>query len=411
MTFLRRPDNMRQSPRPVVLLVLGILLAVAAQAADWPRFFGPTANGQAPDKGINKNWAQRPPRVLWQAGLSDGGYAGPAVAEGKVFIIDHQGEEDVVRALDLASGAERWAFRYPDPGGPNYGYARSTPCYDNGVLYVLGRKGQLYCLNAQTGARVWERNIQREFGGTRPKWDYAASPIVDGDRLVVLPGGPNASVAVLNKQTGQTIWAGGGSFEASYATPAIATINGIRQYVVHTATALTGVAAADGRLLWQVPWETKYGVNAAMSIIEDNYVFATSGYGFGCGVVQILPNGPQTVWASKAMMAHFSSPIYYKGYIFGNSDPGDLVCLAPSNGSVLWRRGGYEKGGLVIVDDVIIALTGSNGEIVMVAAVPDGYRELGRVPGLGGQSWTAPIVAEGKLIIRNKNALACLDLM
>lgn len=401
---------MRHPHLPVLLLVLGVWLAVAAQAADWPRFFGPTANGMAPDQGINKNWAQKPPRTLWQVGMSDDGYAGPAVAGGKVFIIDHQGAEDVVRALNLNSGAEVWATRYSDPGGPNYGFARSTPCYDNGLLYVTGRKGQVLCLNAETGAKVWERNIQRDFQGQRPNWDYAASPIVDGDRLVVLPGGPKASVAVLNKQTGETIWAGGGNAAPGYATPSIATINGVRQYVVYTANALTGVSTADGRLLWQIPWETKFGVNASMPIIEDNYVFGTSGYAFGCGVFQILPDAPHKIWFSKAMSAHFSSPIYYKGYIFGTSDPGNLVCLAPSNGAVMWQHGGFEKGGIVLVDDTIIGLNGSNGEIIMVAAATDAYRELGRLPGLGGQSWTAPIVSDGRLIIRNKSTLACLDL-
>jgi outer membrane protein assembly factor BamB len=393
-----------------VLLVGGLTLLAVCHAADWPRFFGPTANGIAPDTGINKAWAQRAPQVLWQTGLSDDGYAGPCVADGRVFIIDHRGQEDVVRALALDSGQEQWAFAYPDPGGPNYGFAHSTPCYDEGHLFVAGRAGQLVALNAADGALLWSKHLQRDFGGKAPQWNYAASPITDGDRLVVLPGG-RAGVVVLNKETGATIWAGGGTLDAGYATPVIATMNGVKQYIVFGGTALAGVEAEGGRVLWQIPWTTQYGVNAALPIVEGNYVFATSGYNYGCGVFQILPTGPKNVWGSKAMTSHFNSPVYHEGFIFGTTDPGDLVCLAPADGAVIWRQRGFEKGGVVIVDDTIIALDGQGGDLVMAEASTDGYRELGRIRPLGGQSWTAPVVADGKLLIRNKEQLACLDLM
>ncbi|NPV47921.1 MAG: PQQ-binding-like beta-propeller repeat protein [Armatimonadetes bacterium] len=394
-----------------VLLMGGLLLANMGQAADWPRFGGPKGDFMAPDTGINQDWANRPPRVLWQTAMSDDGYAGPAVAGGKVYIIDHRGAQDVVRAIDLTTGQDVWTFVYDDPGDPNYGFARSTPCIDEGLVYTLSRNGLLHALDAANGTRLWSRDLRADFQGQKPQWDYTASPIVDGDRLVVVAGGPEASVVTLNKKTGETIWAGGGTFETGYATPVIATINEVKQYIVFTAKALTGVSAADGALLWQIPWETSYGVNAALPIVDGNYVFATSGYRFGGGVFQISPDGPQQVWFSKAMQAHFSSPIYYKGFIWGTTDPGDLICLAPRDGTVLWRQGGFEKGGIVIVDDVIIALSGASGEIIMAAASTEGYQELGRLQGLGGQSWTAPIVADGKLIIRNKSALACLDLM
>jgi outer membrane protein assembly factor BamB len=406
----------------LVLLVAGVLTATAALAADWPHFAGPTSNHLAPDTGLNKDWAQKAPPVLWKVALSDEGYAGPSVAEGKVFIIDHQGGEDVVRALDLEKGQDVWSFRYADPGGSNYGFARATPTFDDGLLYVLGRRGQLLALNAADGKEVWSRNLVKDFGGKPPQWNYAASPAVDGDRLIVLPGGNNSMVAVLNKKTGETIWSGGGTGDVGYATPVIATINDVKQYLVHTTTALTGVAAEDGKLLWQIPWKTEYGVNACMPLVEGNYVFLTSGYDMGCGVYEITANGPQQVWLKKgtaAISSQFNSPIYYQGSVYSISDPGKLVCLAPRDGSVAWQQEGFEKGGLVIVDGVIIALNGANGDLIVCSASPDGYKELGRLPTLlGGQSWVAPIVSDGRLIIRNTGAgsddhptvLACLDL-
>lgn len=378
--------------------------------ADWPRFGGPNGDCISTETGINKDWAARPPQVLWQTDMSDDGYAGPGVADGKVFIIDHQGGEDVVRAIDLASGQDVWSHRYADADGANYGFAHSTPCFDEGRVFTVGRYGQLYALNAADGAVLWSKDFRADFGGSPPGWNYAASPIVDGDRLVVLPGGPEASVVVLNKATGETIWKGGGTFVAGHATPTIATLDGVKQYVVFAGKALTGVRAEDGKLLWQVPWENACSVNAAMPLADGGEVFATSNYNFGCGLYRISGGKAQKVWFSKEMHSHFSSPILHKGHIWGTTDPGDLVCMIPGSGKVLWRQGGFEKGGLIIVDDVILAFNGGNGDLIMVATSTDGYQELGRFNPLGGQSWTAPVVAQGRLLVRNKQTLACLDL-
>jgi len=140
-------------------------------------------------------------------------------------------------------------------------------------------------------------------------------------------------------------------------------------------------------------------------------VFATSGYGHGCALIQVTENGAEVFWESKEIQAHFNSSIYYKGYIFGIGDPGNLVCLTPSTGAAAWKKGGFEKGGVVCVDDTVIAVNGAGGDVVMVAADASGYQELGRIKPLNGQHWTAPIVADGKLVIRNKQELVCLDLM
>ena len=397
--------------RICAVLTCCILVGATAMAADWPRFMGPSTNGIAPDEGINRDWNQRPPAELWRVELADGGYAGPSVADGKVFVIDHAGDEDIVRALDLATGQEVWHYSYADTGKPNYGFARSTPVHSNGMLYTLGRLGQLNCLNAKTGELVWSRDLVKEFGGKRPGWDYAASPFVDGEKLIVCPGGDTAGVAALDRATGETLWTGGQPGAPGYATPVVATINGTRQYVIFTATELTGVASETGELLWTYPWETKYAVNAAMPLVIGDAVFVTSNYGYGCALINITDAGAELSWESKDLQSHFNSPILYNGHIYGIGNPGFLVCINPDDGTLLWKQQGFERGGLAIVDGAIIALDGKNGALVLAEASPDGYSELGRITPLGGQSWTAPIVADGKLIVRNKEAMVCLDLM
>ncbi len=394
----------------VVLIVACAVASWTAWAADWPQFLGPEANGIAPDTGINKDWQAKPPAELWRMELSDDGYAGPSVAGGFLFIIDRKGNQDVVRAMDLNTGNQAWAYAYDDPGGANYGYARSTPVFSEGRLYTLSRNALLHCLDAETGEVIWAIDLRTEFGGQKPTWDYAISPLIDGEKIIVCPGG-QTGCAALNKETGETIWTGGNGGPPGYATPVAAELGGLRQYVIFAGKELYGVDAETGRSLWRVPWETEYDVNAATPIVADGYVFITSGYNRGCALIQVTGDGAEIFWENKEISAHFNSSIFYKGFIFGTGDPGNLVCLTPSTGKAVWKKGGFEKGGIVCVDDAIIAVNGSGGDVVMVAADPSGYNELGRIKPLSGQHWTAPIVADGKLIVRNKQALVCLDLM
>jgi outer membrane protein assembly factor BamB len=378
--------------------------------ADWPRFLGPNANSISTEKGINKNWGAKPPKALWKFDLGDDGYAGPAVAGGKVFVIDHSGSQDVVRALDLKTGAEVWKFAYEDTSGANYGYARSTPTISGGKVYTMSRLGKVHSINAATGKMIWMRDLCADMGTQRPGWDLAGSPVVDGDRVVVAVGGRNAAIVALNKETGETVMQGGGDTVTGYATPVVATINGVKQYVSFVAKAAIGVDASSGATLWSVPWETSYDVNAATPIVIGNSVFITSGYGKGCAMLDVGANGATVRWQSRDLVSRFNTPVLWKGLIYGIGEPGNMVCLDPSNGQVKWKQSGFEWGGLLLVDGALIGLDGRTGACVMVNAVPDAYQELGRFTPLGGQSWTAPIVAQGRLIVRNKKAIACFDL-
>ena len=300
---------------PGVGLALLVGMAVGGWAADWPQWRGPTADGIAPDTGINKNWAQRPPQTLWQVPMGDGGYAGPSVASGKVFIIDHAGDQDMVRALDVKTGQDLWRYPYKDTDRPNYGFARATPIVNEGKVYTLGRLGQLNCLEENTGKLLWARDLVAELGGKKPEWDYAMSPVVDGSKLIVVPGGPHLVVA-LDKNTGQTLWAGGGSEAPGYATPVIATLQGIKQYVVFSASGVRGVAAENGQLLWQHPWKTGYDANISTPLVAENRVFLTS-YDAGCALMEIGLQGPRVLWQNREMMGKMSSPVAYGGFLWG----------------------------------------------------------------------------------------------
>ena len=395
-----------------MLAIVGVLcVPLCASGADWPHFRGPSSNGFSPETGLNKAWKEKAPESLWQVAMGDGGFAGPCVAGGKVFIIDHRDNNDVVRALTLADGKPVWEYTYEEKGKADHGRARSTPTFEDGKLYTVSQSGIVNCLDARNGQKVWSRNIVADFKGKLPTWQVAFSPVIDGERLIVLPGGPDACVAVLEKASGKTVWQGGGSDVPSYATPVIATLNGKKQYIIFTSAGINGVDAGKGQLLWSQPWQTQHHVNAAAPLPVDNdKVFITSGYGHGCALLQVTENKAKILWENKEIQAHFSSSIFHEGRIYGTGDPGVLACLDAETGKVVWKHDGFEKGGIIAVDGTIIGLDGKGGDAIMVELSPKEYKELGRFKPLGGQSWTAPVVADGKLIVRNTKALACFKL-
>jgi len=397
----------------LALVSVCLLAALSAQAADWPHFGGQFGLFFSAEKGFNKDWAAKEPAVLWRVPLTDDGYSGVSAANGKAYIVDHQGGQDIVRCLNLVDGKELWRQVYDDKNGANFGFARATPTVDNGKVYTVSYLGQLTCWDAKTGDKVWGKSLVRDLGGRVPGWGFACSPLIDGDRLVVNPGGDNAAVAVLNKNTGEVIWKGGGSDNHGYSSPVKATILGKVQYVMFGATQLTGVDVTDGSVLWRYDWPTNCGVNAALPIIGKNFIFITSGYGKGCAMVEITAEGPKTTWQNKAMESHFTTPIAAGGFIYGKADyngPGNFVCLDASNGKLVWSKDGFNKGGFLLADGVFLIVSGGNSEVAMVEMNPKEYKELGRIHPATGESWTAPILVDGKLLVRSKNGLACVDL-
>ena len=391
-------------------LVLCLGAASLLEAADWPVFLGPTANAMSAETLTSKDWTAKPPTLLWKVDLSDDGYAGPSVANGRVFVIDHQGANEIVRALDFQTGAEVWHYSYADTDKANWGFGRSTPTVDSGKVYVLSRLGIITCLEEKTGTLIWKRDLMADFAGHRPGWDLAASPFIDQQKLILSPGGADAAVVALDKTTGATIWKGGGSDVPGYATPVLATINNKRQYVMFTIKGVMGVDTESGEKLWSYPWITGADVNAATPIVIGNTVFITTAYGHGAALLDITQNPPSLIWHKTVVQACFTRPIYADGYIYTTTDGNHLMCVDAKTGEIKWRQAGFESGGLIGIDGMLIVGDGKTGDFALIKMTPESYQEVGRITPLGGQSWTAPIIANGKLLVRNTKALACLNL-
>jgi outer membrane protein assembly factor BamB len=396
--------------RTYLAFIVSILVVWQGGAADWPRFLGQNADSSAPDKGINKDWAQKPPKVLWKVAMYDRaekfrGYSGPSVAGGKVFIMDHQGNQAVARAIGLKDGAQVWDAKFDAGVEPSL----CTPLIDSGRLYFVTARGTVFCVSAEKGEPLWKVDLVSEYGSVPPQWKHAWSPVAEGSAILLTAGGPDATVVALDKATGKFMWKGGKTDGAGYAPVVPGTIAGKKCYILSAQTTIQAVGP-DGALIWTFPWVNQWKVNAPTPIVSRDMVFVTSGYEKGCALLDGKTGKP--AWQNTDTISQFSTPVLHDGHLYCTSDPGRLVCMDFMTGKVKWMKAGFEKGGLCAVDGTIIVLDGRNGDVAQVALTPEAYKELGRMQApLGGQSWTAPIVADGKLVIRNKQQLACLDLM
>ena len=277
-----------------LLALCSLVLAGFAVADDWPQFRGPNRDGISKETGLLKEWPKDGPPLAWQVKGLGGGYSTPSVAAGRIFGMSYRGADEVVWALDEKDGKEQWAVIIDSAskniGSPGQEGPRCTPTVDGDLVYALGTSGELVCLKTADGAKVWHKNLEKDFGGHfMARWGYCESPLVDGEKLICTPGGKEATVVALDKKTGEPIWKahvpdGNG---AGYASPIVIEAAGHRQYVHFLEGGLAGFDAATGKLLWRSSKGSNRVANCAMPIFSDNCVFAASAYGGGGALVRL----------------------------------------------------------------------------------------------------------------------------
>jgi outer membrane protein assembly factor BamB len=382
-------------------------------AGDWPQWRGPNRDGVSGETGLLTRWPAGGPKKLWEA-KGGGGYSSFAVAAGKVYTILQDDDKEAVVCWQADTGKELWRFRYPAQYENDFGSGpRSTPSVDGDRVYAVGATGIFHCLKADTGAKLWRHDLLEEFKAENLQWGVAFSPLVEGDLVFTNPGGPNGnSVAAFDKKTGKLAWKALGD-QAGYSSPVAATIAGVRQVVFFTASGLVGVAPKDGQALWRYPWETSFDCNIATPIVVEDYVFLSSGYGKGAAVVKVEADGgglkARRVYETTKMCNHFSTCVLYKEHLYGFTDPGILTCMEFRTGKVRWQERGFKKGSLTLADGHLIIL-GEEGLLALAEATPQEYREKGRVQVFEGKCWTVPVLANGKLYLRDETTVKCLEL-
>ncbi len=398
-------------------LTSGLISGAPAPVAngDWPQWRGANRNGLSSETGFLKQWPDGGPKTLWAISEIGEGFGAVSISGERIYIQGTRGEASVVFGLNRADGKTVWSTALGPKGNERRGNGpRSTPTVDGDRLYVLTESGDLACLRARDGSSVWRKNILKEFGASNPGWLISESPLVDGNRLIVSPGGRDAGIVALDKMTGQTIWkATGLGSEAAYSSCIVADVGGVRTIMNFTSSAAVGVRASDGKVMWQYSKVSNDTANCTTPVFSDNKVFFSSAYGTGGALLNLSAQGgevkQQEVYFTKDMMNHHGGVVLVNGYLYGFSNSA-LTCLEFATGKKMWVNRSVGKGSLTYADGMLFLL-GEDQVVGLADASPNGYSEKGRftIADLGKNSWAHPVVAGGKLYIRNQNTLTCYD--
>ena len=355
--------------------------------ADWPQWRGALRNGITSE---TVGWRGGKPRQLWQATVGQG-FSSVAVVGSKLYTLGNVNNTDWVHCLDAASGKVVWQYRYACPAG-DYPGTRATPTVHNGNIYTMSREGVALCLNASTGKVVWQQKLV----GAIPQWGLCGSPLIAGSRAIYNVG---TNGTALDKTTGRILWQTGAA-AAGYAAPVPYSVGGQSGIAIFAAKGLVAVNAANGRTLWQYPWETNYDVNAADPIFSGDQVFISSNYGKGGALLKLGAGPPSVVWQTRAMKNHFNTCVLVNGHLYGN-DENTLRCLEWATGRERWALKGIDKGGLILAGNQLIVM-GGRGELILLSATPEKLVEQARASVLTGTCWTPPALANGVLYCRSQ---------
>ena len=403
------------------LCVAGLLVTASnGTAADWPQWRGPTRDGVSKETGLLREWPKEGPKLVWKRDGIGTGYAAPSVAGGRVYILANEGlENEFVQALSVEDGKKVWSTRLGMVGNPNqkptFPAARSTPTVEGDVLYALGSDGDLACVETGTGKIRWQKNLRKDFEGKPGTWAYAESPLIDGEALVCTPGGASATVVALNKKTGDVLWkaATAEGDEAAYASAVPLEAEGGREYVQLLQKGLVGLDAKTGKVLWRYAKATsRYGANIPSPLVMGSTVFVGAA-GTGAGLVKVKGATAEEAYFDAKLPTAIGGAVTVGGVIFGTTAKA-LVCIDAATGQVKWDNAALGSASLCTADGLLF-LHGENGEVALVEASSDAYKEKGRFapaeqPAKSNpmeKAWAYPALADGRLYIRDHGVLWC----
>lgn len=418
--------RLRDITPPGVCKFVLIGAALAACAANWPQWRGPQRNGISQETGLLKQWPEAGPKLVWQVDKLGDGFSTPAIVGDRIYLVSSTGlEDEFVQALDTKDGHQIWSKRIGKVGSPDqqpsYPGARSTPTIDGDTLYAMGSDGDVVCMDRHTGDIRWQKNVKAEFAGKPGEWAYSESPLVDGDALVVTPGGAEATLVALDKNTGSPIWKAPvpGGEEAGYASIVILEVGGVKQYVQFLQKGVVGIDAKTGEFLWRYDRTAANSpANIGTPVASDDYVYTGSHFAGG-GMVRIIPEGEgfkaEEVYFDRKLPTAIGGAVLVGEYLYGTNRT-TTTCTHFKTGEIKWTQDrGMAPASLCFADGSLYAHSEHTGEVALIEATPEEYREKGKfappgIPDKGkSQAWTYPVVADGKLYIHDWGTLWCYD--
>ncbi len=398
------------------LAVVSLAARQTTSGFDWPQWRGPDRTGLSKETGLLPQWPAGGPPREWVISNLGTGYGSIAVQGDRIFVQSQLGGRSTVASLNRTDGSLVWSIALGAAGNNYMGSGpRGTPTVDGDRVYVLTESGDLAALAFADGSMLWQRNILRDFNGRNIGWLISESPLVDGNHLIVTPGGQGAGVVALDKMSGRTVWTSQElSDRAGYASVIAADVGGVRTLMTLTSQAGVGIRAADGKLMWKYPRVANNTANIATPVFHDNKVFYTSNYGTGGVLLALTPQGgevrAQEVYFTRDLMNHHGGVVLVDGYLYGFHNS-ILTCLEFATGERMWRDRSVGKGSLTYADGHLYIL-GENNVVGLAEATPSGYNEKGRfeIADQGAPSWAHPVVSGGRLYIRNQGTLASYDI-
>ncbi|HEY2585417.1 MAG TPA: PQQ-binding-like beta-propeller repeat protein [Tepidisphaeraceae bacterium] len=385
----------------------------------WPQWQGPRRDNISTETGLLKQWPPGGPPLLWKAQGLGTGFSTVSIADGRIYTMGDLQDASYLIALDL-DGKPVWKAKVGQTGGgQGYPGPRCEPTVAGDAVVALGQFGDLVCADAKSGAVRWHKNMKEDFDGQMMSgWGYAESPLVDGNNVICTPGGSKGTMIALDLKSGEPVWRCKEMTDpASYSSIVEATIRGRNQYIQLTGGHVFGVAADDGRLLWQAKREGKTAV-IPTPIVKDDEVFVTSGYNAGCNLFKITGSGDKLeakeVYANKNMTNHHGGVVLVNGYIYGAKDPGILTCLDFQTGEIKWKDRSVGKGAVSYADGKLYLREENSGQMGLIDATPEGYHLISTFDQPDRdkkyKAWPHPVIANGRLYLRDQDVLLCYDI-
>jgi outer membrane protein assembly factor BamB len=428
----------------VLILYFTIIHIHNVYAQDWPQYLGPDRNSTSDQKGILRTWPETGPEVLWTIGIGIG-YGGPVVQDGKVYFLDRDDEiGDKMRCFDLLSGEELWEFEYDAPGSVMFPGSRSVPIVNDNYVYSCGPYGDLYCIDINSQQPVWKRNIWTDFGGDEiPRWAITQCPLIYEDLLIAASQAPDAGVVAYDKLTGEVIWKTPSLGPVGYVSPSLAKIAGEDHVVMITAARggrgepitggrVVGIDPLKGEILWDYKnWQCRIPAPSAFDA-GDGKVLIIGGYQAGAAMIEVKKESEGNYAVSELFKtiefgAHTKPPLFYDGYFYAhyrtNERRDGMVCMS-LDGEIMWKTKNnpdFNKGSMILADRLILSTDGGKS-LYLIEPDPEEFKPLAssdlleaeldpdnpRASRHGTQNWAPIALADGKLLIRDKDRLMCV---
>ena len=404
-----------------IAVLLAVTLSPRAHAADWPQWRGAHRDGCSADQGLLQDWPVGGPKLAWKATGLGKGYAGVAVVGDRLYTMGDTEKASCVLALNAEGGKVVWSAKAGTAGAPGWGgFAgpRCTPTVDGDLIFAVDQWGQMVCVKTSDGSEVWRKHLEKDFGGHRPEWGFAESPLVDGDQVVCTPGGDQGAVVALNKKTGERIWQTKEFTDgAQYSSIVAAEIGGVRQYVQLTMDNVVGISAKDGAVLWKAHRKGSTAV-IPTPIVEGDLVYVCSGYNIGAHLFQIAATDGKfaatPVYANRTIANQHGGVVKVGDCLYGSCDSKGLTCQDFKTGKLLWtNKEKVKKGSVAYADGRLYCRDEDSGTLVLVEASSAGFSEKGRLsqPDRAKEkAWPHPTIANGKLYLRDQDLLLCYEL-